>query len=364
MNALILANDGAFRVGRLQDRTFLMLTIIITFGFGVIVWPFFGAILWGVAAAIVFRPLHERLLTFWPGRRNLAAIFTVLTIMALVILPAVLISTFLAQEALALYARVQVSGLDFGRNFEDARNALPNWVVQILDRLGLANIEGIRTKLSAIIAGGLQDIASRLLNIGQGAFGFVMATVIMLYLTFFFLRDGQILSTRIGQAIPLAAHQRNALFEKFVTVIRATIKGSLVVATLQGTIGGLIFWGLGIHAPLLWGVIMGIFSLLPAVGTGIIWVPVAIYLLVTGAVWKGVVLSVCGFFVIGMVDNVLRPILVGKDARLPDYIVLISTLGGVQMFGVNGLIIGPVIAAMFLAVWEIFPTAPQADLKG
>jgi predicted PurR-regulated permease PerM len=358
---LILDNDGAFRVGKLEHRTFLLLTIIITLGFGMIVWPFFGAILWGIAAAIVFRPLNERLLKFWPGRRNLAALSTLIIIMALVILPAVLIATFLAQEALALYARVQVTGLDIGQSFEDFRHGLPYWVVQILDRLGLANVAGVQSKLSAGVAGGLQEIAGRLLNIGQGAAGFIVALVIMLYLTFFFLRDGKMLIARIGHAIPLADHQRDALFDKFVTVIRATIKGSLVVATLQGTLGGLIFWVLGIHAPLLWGVMMGFFSLLPAVGTGIIWVPVTIYLLVTGAIWQGAVLGLCGFFVIGMVDNVLRPILVGKDTRLPDYVVLLSTLGGVQMFGINGLIIGPVIAAMFLAVWEIFPVSQSAD---
>ena len=141
--------------------------------------------------------------------------------------------------------------------------------------------------------------------------------------------------------------------KQFVVVTRATIKGSLVVAIVQGLIGGIIFWALGIPGALLWGVLMGCFSLIPAVGTGLIWAPVALYLLATGAVVKGVILIACGLFVIGLVDNLLRPILVGRDTRIPDYVVLITTLGGIDMFGFNGIVIGPVIAALFIATWNI-----------
>jgi predicted PurR-regulated permease PerM len=121
---------------------------------------------------------------------------------------------------------------------------------------------------------------------------------------------------------------------------------------VQGALGGLILWLLGIRAPVLWGVVMAFLSLLPAVGTALVWVPVAIYFLVTGSLVKGLVLVAFGVFVIGMVDNVLRPILVGKDTKMPDYIVLISTLGGMAIFGINGFVIGPLIAAMFIAVWD------------
>jgi predicted PurR-regulated permease PerM len=128
----------------------------------------------------------------------------------------------------------------------------------------------------------------------------------------------------------------------------------MVVAIVQGIIGGVCFWAIGINGAMLWGILMGAFSLLPAVGTGIVWVPVAIFLLATGAIWQGLALVFCGVAVIGMVDNVLRPILVGRETRMPDYVVLISTLGGLDLFGFNGLIIGPVIAALFIAIWNIF----------
>jgi len=136
-------------------------------------------------------------------------------------------------------------------------------------------------------------------------------------------------------------------------VVRAMVKGTILVAIAQGFLGGLIFWALGIHAPVLWGVIMAFLSLVPALGAAVVWVPVALYLLATGAMMKGIVLIAFGAGVIGLVDNVMRPYLVGKDTAMPDYVVLISTLSGIAIFGLNGFVVGPLIAAMFIAVWGI-----------
>jgi predicted PurR-regulated permease PerM len=201
-------------------------------------------------------------------------------------------------------------------------------------------------------------LARRAIDIGQNTFDFIVSLFVMLYLLFFLLRDGDQLTRRIKQAVPLRAEQQRALFEKFIIVIRATVKGNIMVAVLQGALGGLIFWFLGIHAPVLWAALMALLSLLPAVGAGLVWLPVAIYLLATGAVWQGVLLIAYGVLVIGLVDNVLRPVLVGKDTEMPDYVVLVSTLGGIAIFGLNGFVIGPVIAAMFMAAWEISLSAP------
>ena len=175
----------------------------------------------------------------------------------------------------------------------------------------------------------------------------------MLYVLFFFLRDGQALVRRLRDAVPLDADVKRSLATKFATVIRATVKGNIVVAMVQGALGGLIFWLLGLHAPVLWGVLMVFLSLLPAVGAAVVWFPVAVYLLVSGEVWQGGVLMAYGVLVIGLVDNLLRPMLVGKDTRMPDYLVLLATLGGIAVFGINGFVIGPVIAAMFLTGWSL-----------
>jgi predicted PurR-regulated permease PerM len=159
---------------------------------------------------------------------------------------------------------------------------------------------------------------------------------------------------KVRSAVPLAEHQKRRLQLKFNRVVRATVKGNLLVAITQGALGGLIFWILGIPTVLPWAVLMAFLSLLPAVGAGIVWVPVAVYFLLSGAIWQGVVLALFGVFVIGLVDNFLRPILVGKDTKMPDYMVLISTLGGLAVFGLNGFVIGPLIAALFMSCWALF----------
>jgi predicted PurR-regulated permease PerM len=203
-------------------------------------------------------------------------------------------------------------------------------------------------------AEGGQVLAPQALSLGMNTFEFMIGLGIMLYLLFFLLRDGNTISERIREAIPLRGDQKAALFTRFADVVRATVKGSILVAIAQGSLGGIAFWFLGIHAPLLWAALMAFLSLIPAVGSALIWVPVAIYFLATGAIWQGLGLILYGVLVIGLVDNLLRPFLVGKDTKLPDYVVLISTLGGIKIFGLNGFVIGPLIAALFIASWRLY----------
>lgn len=339
---------------RLENRMFLLLVGAATLAFIWLVLSFHNAILWGVVAAILFTPMQRALLKKWPGHANLAAAATLLTLIAVVIVPMIILGGLLLQEATALYGGIRSGQIDFAAYFYQVQSALPDWATQQLDRLGLTNIEAIRDRIGSGLAASFETLAAQALNIGQQAFSFFVSLGVMLYLTFFLLRDGPYLSALVVDAIPLHSAQRRALAQKFIAVVRATIKGNMIVAIVQGGLGSLIFWGLGIGGAVLWGVSMAFFSLLPAVGTGLVWVPVAIYLFATGAMVKAGILVFCGLFVIGMVDNVLRPILVGRDTRMPDYVVLISTLGGLQLFGLSGFVIGPVIAALFLAVWEIF----------
>ena len=337
-----------------QNKFFLTTLVATSLAFAWIVAPLAGSILWGTVLAILFAPLNDRLLARIPSRPNSAALATLLTIIAIVIIPAVLLTVALVQEASGLYEMLRTGQVDPAHYFVQFQQALPDWASNLLNRLGLGNFEAARGKIAEGLANSFQGLATQALNISQGVLGMIVALGIMLYLTFFLLRDGHKLKVHLEAAIPLEESQRKALFAKFVAVVQATIKGSLIVAVIQGLIGGLTFWALGIHGALLWGVSMAVLSLLPAIGTGLVWVPVALYLLVTGAMWQGIALVLCGIFVIGMVDNVLRTILVGRDTRLPDYVVLISTLGGLEAFGFSGFLIGPVIAALFLSVWEIF----------
>jgi predicted PurR-regulated permease PerM len=341
----------------LEDKMFLLLVIAVSLAFAWILWPFFGAVLWGTILAILFAPLYRRLLRFMGQRRTVAAIATVMIILLIVILPLMLIGALLLQEGIGVYEKFQSGEFNLGRYFEQVLDALPGWVSDLVDRFGLTNLGAMQERLSSGFVQGSQFVAAKALNIGQNTFDFIVNLCIVLYLLFFLLRDGDDLGRRIRNAVPLHADQQHELFSRFTTVIRATVKGNVVVAIVQGALGGLIFWFLGVHAPVLWAVVMAFLSLLPAVGSALVWLPVAIYFLLTGATWQGIVLIVYGVLVIGLVDNVLRPILVGKDTKIPDYVVLISTLGGMAIFGLNGFVIGPVIAAMFMAVWDIFASS-------
>jgi len=170
---------------------------------------------------------------------------------------------------------------------------------------------------------------------------------------FFLLKDGAYLVNLILEALPLSKYVKHHLFMKFAAVSRATVKGTVIVAIVQGALGGVAFWITGIEGVLLWGALMAFLSLIPAVGSAIIWVPAAIYFFASNQLWQGIFLVVFFVVIIGLVDNILRPLLVGKDTKMPDYLILIATLGGMEVYGINGFVIGPLIAALFIACWNI-----------
>ena len=343
----------------LQQKTFLLLLAIVTIGFGWILWPFFGAVFWGVVFAILFAPLYRRLLKGTRGKPNAAALIALLSILVMVILPLTLIGVSLIDQAARAYELLNPARLDLAATFQKVILALPQWLVDLLERFELTDLAALQQRLTEGAAQVSQLIAAQAISIGRNTFNFLISLTVMLYLLFFLLRDGQSLTGRIRQAVPMSRKYKQRLFTNFTTVIRATVKGNVLVAAAQGALGGLILWFLGVEAPLLWGVLMAFLSLLPAVGAALVWAPVAVYFLIMGIVWKGVVLIAFGVLVIGLVDNILRPILVGKDTKMPDYVVLLSTLGGMALFGLNGFVIGPVIAALFIATWDLFASAEE-----
>jgi len=343
----------------IQQKFFLLLLTLVTLAFGWILLPYSGAVFWGMVLAILFAPLYRRLLPVTKQKPTVAALLALLSIIVMVILPLSLIGASLVRQALGIYDMIGSGQIDFGRYFQQIVGVLPDWIVSLLERFELTDLASLEQKLSEGAAQVSQVFARYAINFGRNTFDFLVSLTIMLYLLFFLLRDGQGLANRIKRAVPLSRMYKQRLFDNFTTVIRATVKGNVLVAMAQGALGGLIFWFLDVQAPLLWGVVMAFLSLLPAVGAAIVWAPVAVYFLVTGAIWQGVVLIAFGVLVIGLVDNILRPILVGKDTKMPDYLVLLSTLGGMALFGLNGFVIGPVIAALFIAAWEMFASAEE-----
>jgi predicted PurR-regulated permease PerM len=187
-----------------------------------------------------------------------------------------------------------------------------------------------------------------------GTVQFFFLLSLMLYAMYFFLIDGERLIDRILYYLPLTDEDERRLLDKFTSVARATLKGTAVIGGLQGGLAGLAFFVVGIPSALFWAVIMMVLSIIPGIGTGLVWVPAVIILAAGGSWAKAVGLAVFCGAVVGSVDNVLRPRLVGQDTQLPDLLILLSTLGGITLFGILGFIIGPIVAALFVTVWEIY----------
>lgn len=337
---------------KLEQRTFLLTLLGVSLCFIWLLTPFFSAIFWASLLTIIFYPLQRRLSARFPGRDNSVSLAVLLVGIVVVILPVMFFGASLVQEGAAIYQKLNSGEIDLAAYVDRLREAFPA-AKALLTRFDI-ELGNLKQQLADGAVTVSRFAAKQAVSIGQNTFQFAMSFVLMLYLTFFLLRDGDRLIELLIRALPLGDTRERLLFAKFAEVARATVKGNLVVALVQGSLGGLIFWILGIEGAIFWGAVMAIASLFPAVGAALIWAPVAVFLLFTGEVWRGVVLVAFGAGVIGLVDNLLRPILVGRDTKLPDYLVLLSTLGGLALFGLNGFVIGPLIAALFVAFWDIF----------
>lgn len=337
-----------------QDRSFLVWLAVISLGFGWLLWPFSGAILWAALLAIIFAPFYRRCLEIFPKWRNLVALFTVFVVVVMVLIPVGVVIASLVDQGGELVQRVQSGEINLAHPLQQLKAALPDWAASMSDRLAGFDLSALKERLSGLAVPAGQRLAGHAINIGQLTLEFAASLLVMLYLLYFFLRDGDELNLRIRSALPLRPSHTADILDALTLAVRGTIKGIILVSLIQGALGGVIFWLLGLTAPLLAGAIMALLSLLPVLGSALVWVPAALYLLVAGAVTKGIILLAFGTFVIGLADNFLRPILVGQSIQMPGYVVLLATLGGLATFGANGFVIGPLVAAMFLTAWHIF----------
>jgi predicted PurR-regulated permease PerM len=338
----------------IQTFSFIALVVVITAAFLWLLLPFYGAILWAVILAILFNPVQRRLVVRLGGRRNVAAALSVLACIAIAVIPASLILASLAIEAASVYRRISASEVDLSQIVAQVQGVMPDFILDAFAALNLGSLAEIQERLLSMLSQTSQILAAGALGFGQGTVQILISLAVMLYLLFFLFRDGKSLAYRVRKAIPLDDRRTDHIVSKFVSVVKATVRGNVVIAVIQGSLGGVTFWLLGIEAPLLWGVVMAVLSLLPAVGAFLVWAPFAAYLLLTGDYTRGIILLAVGALVISTIDNLLRPILVGRETRLPDYVVLISTLGGLSLIGMNGFVLGPLIAALFIAVWSLF----------
>ena len=347
----------------LENGFFLLLLLSASLAFGWVVRDFLLPVFWAALLASLFFPVQRRLLARLGDHANACALLVLLLIVLIVILPLVVVGVAVTRESTVLVQRVTSGEIDLRAPLEWAQHRLPS-VIELLNRVGVQPAR-IVDGLSSVAINAGRFVATRALTIGQNAVVLTVQFFLMLYLVFFFVRDGQALVDRLVRVIPIGDVRERRLFAKFTEVSRATLKGTVVVGIVQGALGGLTFAALGIQGAVFWGVVMTLLSILPAVGASLVWVPAAAWHFATGAIVPGVVLVVVGALVIGLVDNLLRPVLVGRDTKMPDYLILLATLGGLTAFGVSGFVIGPILAALCLAGWDMFAEdfgeTPPAD---
>lgn len=339
---------STYRVG------FFVILTFVSIAFLAVVLPFYSAVLWALIFAIIFFPIHRRIERALKGRRNIAAALSVVTCLCLVIIPGLAVLASLVNQASQVYQRIESGEIDLPGFVQKMEDAMPAVVREQMASLNTQGLDQVPEGMASAILGGSRFFAGRALSFGQSTLEFFLSFGIMLYLLFFLFRDGQALAKTTLSAVPLSDAHTRQFSGRFTSTVRATVRGNVIIAAIQGLIGGLTFWALELQPALLWGVAMSVLSLLPAVGAALVWVPAAAYLLLLDMWWQAIILTFVGVFIIGLVDNLLRPPLVGKETKLPDYMVLISTLGGISLIGINGFVVGPLVAALFIAAWSIF----------
>jgi predicted PurR-regulated permease PerM len=344
-----LQNGDRFRRGFV-----LLLVIGITVAFLWMVWPFVMTTVLAAILAGLFHPMYRRLNEMVGERGWLAAIITVLIVLVVIVVPLALVLGLVAGEALRLSTAVAPRIQELVKH--------PSQIPSLLE--GLPFYEHIAPYRAQIIARAGELIG----NLGRFAAGSISATTagaasailqffILLYTLFFLLIDGPALLRKMTSFLPLREDEKELVLDKFVSVTRATLRGTLVIGIVQGTLGGLSFWAAGIEGALFWGTMMVVLSVLPVVGGALVWVPAVIVMAIQGHWQSALGVALFNALVVGSVDNVLRPRLVGRDTEMHDLMILFATLGGIAAFGPMGFIIGPILAAVFVVSWEIFGTA-------
>lgn len=333
----------------------LMLLIAAVFAlFYHIMAPFFLPMAWGAILVITLYPFYARLRPKFK-RAGFPAIIMTLLVSLVIIGPIVCLAVALVGEASDLYDKVQseIAGHPF--NWTDVQNhPVVQWFLQRLDGVvdtSQWNIQNaVANALKTMSGFVVTNTAALLTNMGRGIFHFVLILLTMYYL----FKDGNKLTAQIRESIPLSAKRAGEMLDQVVGVVRATIYGGLVVAAIQGALGGLMFWILGIPSPILWGTVMGFLSLIPVLGAFIVFIPAAGILALSGFYIKAIILLAFGVGVISQIDNLLRPLLISGSTQLHPLLLFFSILGGLEVFGFLGIVLGPVVAAVFVGFFELY----------
>jgi len=351
----LIGADFSYKVPFMERETtrrilFLALLGLVTLLFLYLLRPFFYAVFWAAVIAVVFHPLFA----FFRRQNtppNVAAALVMVVILFALFLPAALLGSLLLAESLDLYNSLDMDTATIDRHLRDLSRELSQYPLLAKVRI---DTSFLMERLAELLKGLSGYIWQSLKGLTQNTIIFVAQLAIMFYTLFFFVRDGESFLRWVTKHRPLGGGREALLFSRFVVTARATLKVTLLIGGLQGFLGGVLFYLLGIKGALTWGVIMVGASILPGIGCSIVWAPAGLIMIIQGYIWQGILILVYGVLVISMVDNLLRPLLLGHDVQMHPLMIFLSTLGGIVLFGLTGFVLGPVIASLLLSCWRIY----------
>lgn len=337
--------------GKLSSTVFLVVLLGLLYLCYLLFKPFLVSIVWAVVLVTLFHPVTIRLRSRLGERDTVTAVLMCALVVVIIVVPIVVLTFILAREALRTYKLIEdwvaIGGLDaLGRLEQSPR------FQQILAEVGhYADLGGIDLQQNVLesLKRATSFIGTQSSKALQSFSASFLSFIFMVFAMFYFFRDGEKAVGSVRTLSPLAPETGAEAFRQFVEVSKATLYGSVVVALVQGLLGGLGFLVLGLPSPVLWGAVMALLSLIPVVGAGFVWLPAAVILLVQGSWVKGIILLLWGFLLVGLADNVLRPMLIGERAKLHTVLVFFSILGGLKIFGFLGFVVGPVIIAILIS---------------
>lgn len=344
---------------RFRQAFLLLLVVAISIAFVAMIRAFRLTILLAAIFAALSYPVYQWWLRQGRGHEALAAIATLVLLLALVMAPLLAVLGAAANEALRVTETIRPrlqQLVDQPGEFDRRLRAVPGY-----HRIEPYRAE-ILTKAGELVGSTSAFLFATLSATTRATVVFIFHFVVLLYTMFFFLTGGPGLLRAVLAYLPLTDADKQRMVGKFVSVTRATLKGTILIGMAQGVLGGLAFWVVGLDGAIFWGTVMTVASIVPGVGVALIWVPAALVLITMGQVWPGIALVAFCALVIGSVDNVLRPRLVGQDTQMHELLIFFSTLGGLMLFGATGFILGPILAALFVTAWEMFGTAFREDL--
>ena len=329
-----------------QNAYYLLLTLI-TILFVSLIFNFAAPILWSIVVSIIFYPLYEKLLLM-TNKKSLSSMLSLILILLLVIMPSIAVLGLIGNELINFINSSE------NYSFEQYFQMIPNEsaINQLIAWSGLS-INDLIEKADDFLISASKMLYQSVSTISANVINFFVSLFIFVYLTFFFLRDGEKILQHCMYAFPMKNEDESYLLDQFQKTTRATIKGTVMVALAQGFLGYLTLLLIGINGALIWGAVMALLSIVPAVGTVLVWLPIALVLFLNGEIMDASLLIFSGVFIIGMIDNLLRPILIGKETKMPDYLILLTTIGGISIFGITGFIVGPIIASLFISIWSL-----------